>query len=289
MRANRDIGALSGPLPLERRVIAWLRAALPPRAGEVAVLVFKQCSAVLFGASILALLIATSAIWRPDWAIARYDFLVVAAVAIQVLFLALRLETLDEARVILFFHVTGMIMEIFKVSAGSWSYPEPGILKVADVPLFTGFMYASVGSYFSRSLRLFHARFERYPAEWLGWVLALAIYVNFYSHHFIWDLRYPLMAGTLLIFGRTMILGRNGRRGFRFPLVGLVLFATFLLFVAENVGTHTGTWTYGQGTRVALAKAGSWYLLLYVAFVQVALVHRDRLIAARPQNEERSE
>ena len=283
------MGALSGPLPLERRAIAWLRATLSPSAGEIAVLVFKQLSAILFGASILALLIATSAVWQSDWIIARYDFLVLAAVSIQILFLALRLETLDEAKVILFFHITGMVMEIFKVSAGSWSYPEPGFLEVAEVPLFTGFMYASVGSYFSRSLRLFHARLERYPAEWLGWVLAAAIYVNFYSHHFVWDMRYALMAGTLVIFGRTMILGRNGRRSFRFPLVGVVLFATFLLFVAENVGTHTGTWTYGQGTRVALAKAGSWYLLLYVAFVQVALVHRDRLIAARPQNEERSE
>ena len=143
----------------------------------------------------------------------------------------------------------------------------------------------SVGSYFSRSMRLFHARFQRYPPEWMTWALALAIYVNFYSHHFIWDARYVLMAATLILFGRTMIAGRNARHGFRLPLVGIVLFATFLLFVAENVGTHTGTWTYGDGTRVALAKAGSWYLLLYVAFIQVALVHRARLIHRRDGNQ----
>ena len=278
MAENPKIGAQSGPLPLEQAVIDQLRTSLPPRLAEIAVLLFKQASACLFGASILALLILTSTIWRPDWAIARYDVLVVAAIAIQVLFIATRLETLDEAKVILFFHITGMVMEIFKVSAGSWSYPEPGVLKVGNVPLFTGFMYASVGSYFSRSMRLFHAYFERYPIEWMTWVLALAIYVNFYSHHFIWDARYVLMAGTLILFGRTMIVGRNADWRFRVPLVALVLFATFLLFIAENVGTHTGTWTYGDGTRVALAKAGSWYLLLYVAFVQVALVHRARLI-----------
>lgn len=278
MTENRHMDALSGPLPAEQAVIDRLRAALSPWPAEIATFFFKQASACLFGASILALLIVTSAVWQPDWAVARYDFLVVAAVAIQVLFLATRLETLNEARVILFFHVTGMVMEIFKVSAGSWTYPEPGILKVGDVPLFTGFMYASVGSYFSRSLRLFQARLDGYPTEWLTWLLAASIYVNFYTHHFLWDARYVLMAATLILFGRTMIAGRIAERRFRLPLVGLVLFATFLLFVAENVGTHTGTWTYGRGTRVALAKAGSWYLLLYVAFVQVALVHRRRLL-----------
>ncbi len=273
------MGALTGPLPAEASVIAKLRARLSPRAAEIAVFVFKQLSACLFGASILLLLIVTSAVWQPDWPVARYDVLVVSAIAIQGLFLATRLETWDEAKVILFFHITGMVMEMFKVSAGSWSYPEPGLLKIADVPLFTGFMYASVGSYFSRSLRLFHARLDRYPIEWLTWVLAAAIYINFYSHHYIWDARYVLMAGTLILFGRTVIAGRNGDWTFRIPLIALVIFATFLLFVAENVGTHTGTWTYGGGTRVALAKAGSWYLLLYVAFIQVALVHRSRLIA----------
>ena len=284
MAENRNMDALSGPLPIEQRIIDRLAGALPRWPAEAAILIFKQLSACLFGASILALLIITSAIWQSDWAIARYDFLVVAAVAIQVLFIATRLETLGEAKVILFFHITGMVMEIFKVSAGSWSYPEPGLLKVGDVPLFTGFMYASVGSYFSRSLRLFHARLDGYPVEWMTWLLAAAIYVNFYSHHFIWDVRYVLMAATLILFARTVIAGRIAEQTFRVPLIGLVLFATFLLFVAENVGTHTGTWTYGQGTRVALAKAGSWYLLLYVAFVQVALVHRTRLVKHRYRN-----
>ena len=285
MSANPQIGAMQGPLPVEQAIIDALATCLPVWPAEIAILVFKQLSACLFGAAILALLIVSSAIWDPGWPIARYDFLVVAAIVIQVLFIVTRLENLDEAKVILFFHITGMVMEIFKVSAGSWSYPEPGFLKVGDVPLFTGFMYASVGSYFSRSLRLFHARLDRYPTEWLGWILAATIYINFYSHHFLWDARYVLMAATLILFGRTMIEGRIARRRFRVPLVGLIFFATFLLFVAENIGTHTGTWTYGQGTRVALAKAGSWYLLLYVAFVQVVLVHRNRLIRAKGQRQ----
>lgn len=54
------------------------------------------------------------------------------------------------------------------------------------------------------------------------------------------------------------------------------------LWLAENIGTATGTWIYsGQATgqMVSFAKLGSWYLLLYVAFVTVTLVSRSALSA----------
>ena len=66
MAENRSMDALSGPLPIEQRVIDRLSAALPRWPAEAAILIFKQLSACLFGASILALLIVTSAIWQPD-------------------------------------------------------------------------------------------------------------------------------------------------------------------------------------------------------------------------------
>ena len=50
--------------------------------------------------------------------------------------------------------------------------------------------------------------------------------------------------------------------------------------MAENIGTLTGTWLYsGQspGKAGSLAKIGSWYLLLYVAFVTVTVVIRNRM------------
>ena len=34
------------------------------------------------------------------------------------------METWDEAKVILMFHVVGTGMELFKTAAGSWIYPE---------------------------------------------------------------------------------------------------------------------------------------------------------------------
>ena len=38
-----------------------------------------------------------------------------------------------------------------------------GMLRIGGVPLFTGFMYAAVGSYLVRVYRLFDLRFDRYP------------------------------------------------------------------------------------------------------------------------------
>jgi hypothetical protein len=110
----------------------------------------KQAWACLFGALMLALLIATHLFYPHGAALARYDFLVIAAVLIQVLMLAFRLETGEEAKIILAFHAVGTVMEVFKTSVGSWVYPEASLLRVGGVPLFTGFMYAAIGSYIAR-------------------------------------------------------------------------------------------------------------------------------------------
>ena len=115
----------------------------------------KQAWACLFGGVLVALIIATS-LWYPKGApLGRYDFLFLAAVVIQIAMLAWRLETVDEAKVIALFHVVGTIMEIFKTAVGSWIYPDTAIFRIGGVPLFSGFMYASIGSYIARSWRLF--------------------------------------------------------------------------------------------------------------------------------------
>ena len=80
----------------------------------------KQGWACLFGALMLALLIGTHLLYPKGAWLARYDFLVLAAVAIQIAMLAFKLETWEEAKVILVFHATGTAMEIFKTAMGSW-------------------------------------------------------------------------------------------------------------------------------------------------------------------------
>lgn len=147
---------------LERRLGDWARARLPGGLVDLTMFVLKQGWACLFGALMLLGILVSKAIWSPDWELQRYDALFLYAVLLQIAFLALRLETLAEARVILLFHLTSTAMEIFKIHAGSWAYPEPGFFKLFGVPLFSGFMYASVGSYMARVIRNFDMRFTPY-------------------------------------------------------------------------------------------------------------------------------
>lgn len=241
--------------------------------------VLKQGWACLFGGLMLAALLVSGALWNPDWPLHRYDALVLFAIATQGAFLALRLETFEEARVILLFHLTGTVMEVFKVYMGSWSYPDPGALKLLGVPLFSGFMYASVGSYMARVMRIFDMRFAPYPPYWLTVVLAAAIYINFFTHHFIADVRWLLIPASVVLFAGTRIWFTLGHRRLWMPLPLAAFFTSLFLWLAEYIGTSTRTWVYG-GTgdgMVSFTKIGSWYLLLYVSFATVTLVFRQAL------------
>lgn len=265
---------------IERRLGEWARARLSPALSEFVMFGLKQGWAALFGGLFLAALLLSDAIWQPHWPLARYDALLIFALGVQTILLWARLETWAEVRVIFLFHLTGTAMEIFKVAAGSWAYPEPGLVKLWGVPLFSGFMYASVGSYMARAIRIFEMRFAPFPPLWASWALAAAIYANFFAHHYLPDMRLALFAATVLIYGRCRVWYYVGTlpRWMPLPLAGLL--TAVALFVAETVGTRTGTWLYaGQlaGEPVRWAKLGSWYLLLFVAFATVTLVSRQGL------------
>ncbi|WP_426040671.1 DUF817 domain-containing protein [Brevundimonas sp. TWP2-3-4b1] len=276
----------SSRLPWESRGRRWL-AGLQSRADRTpltrfafAFLMFgiKQAWACLFGGAMLGLILLTFLFWPDDSPVSRYDFLVVGAVLIQAAMLGLKLESRAEARVILLFHIAGTIMELFKTAHGSWIYPEDSVLRIGAVPLFSGFMYAAVGSYIARVQRIFHIRVRGYPPVWSTWVLAAAIYVNFFAHHWLPDIRLALFVATALLFGRGWFWFTANRTRLRMPLlVGYFLIALFILF-AENLGTLGRAWAYpGQEAgweMVLLAKLGSWYLLMIISVVLVSLVHR---------------
>ncbi|WP_017663943.1 DUF817 domain-containing protein [Porphyrobacter sp. AAP82] len=241
---------------------------------------FKQGWACLFGGLLLALLLGTHLFYPDRAALHRYDFLTLAAIAIQAAMLAFRLETWREARVILIFHVVGTVMELFKTVAGSWTYPEASVLHIGAVPLFSGFMYAAVGSYIARVWRIFDFRFSHYPPAWTTWALAAAIYANFFTHHYVLDIRWGLFAATAAIFWRTRVHFMNWRVHRWMPLlVGFGLVALFIWF-AENIATFANAWNYpGQEKEwkmVSLAKYGSWYLLMLISFVLVTMVQPVR-------------
>ena len=211
----------------------------------------------------------------------------VAALAIQVALLLLKLETLGEARVILVFHVVGTVMELFKTHAGSWHYPEANILRIGDVPLFTGFMYGAVGSYLSRVWRLFDFRFSGHPDLPALVALSCAIYLNFFADHWGIDFRYAILAVTFFLFRRTVIFFKVWRVYRKMPLLlGFGLVALFIWF-GENIGTASGTWLYPSQMKrwvmVPPGKLTSWFLLMLISYTLVALVmFRGHTAAAEP-------
>jgi uncharacterized membrane protein YoaT (DUF817 family) len=273
---SHPVGPFLNPL---RLAVRRRLARLPAPLAEFILFGLKQAWACLFAGLMLGLLILTHFVWQPHWPVYRYDALFVAALVIQVSFLALRLESLDEAKVILIYHLVGTAMELFKTHMGSWSYPEPALIRIDGVPLFSGFMYASVGSYLARAVRIFDMRFTNYPRFHWTALLAVAIYLNFFSHHFLPDMRWLLVAWTLVLFGRVRIYFAVDHATRWMPLIVAGLLTASFLWIAENVGTATGTWLYpGSGTwhPVSLQKFGSWYLLLTVSFVLVTVVNRPR-------------
>ncbi|MES1157397.1 MAG: DUF817 domain-containing protein [Alphaproteobacteria bacterium] len=238
----------------------------------------KQAWASLFGSAMLALLVGTKFLWPTHAPIARYDFLVVAAVAVQIVMLATKLERWDEAIVIFVFHVVGTIMEIFKTAHGSWIYPEANVLRIGGVPLFSGFMYACIGSYIARIWRLFEVKFEHYPPIWTTWALAIAAYANFFTHHYLPDIRLGLFAFSLLIFGRTVFYFTPDKTPRPMPMIIGALLVSLFIWFAENLGTFAAAWVYPSqqaGWRlVSIEKIGAWYLLMLLSFVLVTIVHK---------------
>lgn len=263
------------------------------RAGliEFAVFVLKQAWACVFGAALLVVIVAAR-LWYPDDAvIARNDALTIAAVLIQVAMLVFRLETGRELWVIILFHVTGTVMELFKTDVGSWMYAADGVLRLGGVPLFSGFMYAAVGSYMVRVHRLFDLGFVRYPRRWITTALAAAIYLNFFTHHFWWDARWVLLAAVILLWLPTVMHARVWRRVLRLPLLVVFAGVAVVIYLAENIGTWAGAWAYPDQVDawqpVSPSKLGSWFLLMIISVVMVTWVYPPRApVTASPADDE---
>jgi uncharacterized membrane protein YoaT (DUF817 family) len=205
----------------------------------------------------------------------RYDVLLVVALAIQAWLLWTRLETIDEAKAIALFHAVGFALEAFKTSSGiaSWSYPDFGYTKILGVPLFSGFMYAAVGSYIIQAWRLFDLRIRHHPPYWMAWTIAILIYANFFTHHFIGDYRWYITAATLGLYARTVVVFRPLDRDRRMPLLLAFVLIGFFLWLAENLGTFFNLWRYpnqlGAWASVHIGKWSSWSLLVIMTFTIV--------------------
>jgi uncharacterized membrane protein YoaT (DUF817 family) len=242
----------------------------------------KQAYACLFGGFLLLVMVVTS-YWYPLESIHRYDFIFIAAIVFQLLMLVTKLETLREAMVIVVFHLVATLMELFKTSdaIGSWYYPEDYIFGIGNVPLFTGFMYSAVGSYIARVWRIFEFEYDHYPARAVTIILVSLIYINFFTHHYIWDFRWVLLAATVFYFYRTTIYFKIIKTHRHMPiLIGWFLVALFIWF-AENIATYANIWIYpnqsSEWQMVPIAKLSSWYMLMLLSFVLVSLINKVQI------------
>ena len=206
----------------------------------------------------------------------RYDVLLLIALAIQTWMVWSKLETTDELKAICLFHVVGFALEVFKTSSGikSWAYPDAGYSKLFGVPLFSGFMYAAVGSYIIQAWRLLDLQVRHHPPYWMATLIAVLIYANFFTHHFIGDYRWYIAAAALGLYARTTIVFRPYDRERRMPLLLGFVLTGFFIWLAENIVTFYGIWRYpnqiGAWATVHVGKWSSWALLVIMTFTIVA-------------------
>lgn len=241
---------------------------------ELAVFTLKEARACVFAGSFLALLVITSYIQIPG--ISRPDFLFLAAVIIQIIMVWRKWETVDEAKTILLFHVIGLVLELYKTSpyVGSWTYPELGFFHISTVPLYSGFMYASIGSYIAQAWKIMKVKFLNPPSYFLSLVLTILIYANFFTNHFWPDVRWYLAFAVLVIYWKTKIEFTVTTVPRKMPVTLSFVLIAFFVWIAENIGTFTNAWKYpnqvASWQAVSFHKVSSWSLLVILSFLLIA-------------------
>ncbi|HVM91127.1 MAG TPA: DUF817 domain-containing protein [Verrucomicrobiae bacterium] len=247
---------------------------MPALLQEFLVFGLKQARACIFAGSFFLLLFLSNYI--PLGPFYRYDFLFVASVAIQLILYWTKIETKDEIKTIALFHVLGLCLELYKTNPaiGSWSYPEPGILKIGTVPLFSGFMYAAVGSYISQAWRIMRLRLTGPVRYMAASVLGVVIYLNFFTNHFLPDIRWILIPLVFVVFWGTSVEFVSLERVRTMPVSAAFLLIAFFIWIAENISTFLGAWKYPHQlttwAMVSFGKITSWYLLVIISFILIA-------------------
>ena len=117
-------------------------------------------------------------------------------------------------------------------------------------------------------------RIRHHPPYWMAWLVAIAIYANFFTHHYIPDLRWYLAALALGLYARTTVVFRPLDRDRTMPLLVAFLLIGFFIWLAENISTFFGIWRYpnqlGAWASVHVGKWSSWSLLVVMTFTIVA-------------------
>lgn len=206
----------------------------------------------------------------------RYDVLLLVALALLAWMVLVKLETLDELKVMCGFYVLGFVLEVFKTSSSiqSWSYPDFAYTKLFGVPLFAGFTYAAVGSYMMQVWRLFHLCTLHHPPYWMACTMAILVYVNFFTHPYIGDYRLYIAACAAGLYTRATVLFRPLDRDRKMPILLCFALIVFFIWLTDDISKFFSLWHYfnqlGAWSAVHADHWSSWSLLMVMTFTIIA-------------------
>ena len=208
--------------------------------------------------------------------LARYDFLLLWCLGLQAWTIRSGRERGREIVIVAAFHLLGLGLEAYKVRHGSWSYPEPALTKVLAVPLYSGFMYASVASYMLQAKRVMRLELAGMPSRWVLVVGLVAVYANFLMARLFGDVRWWIVLLLVAALWRARAVFDYGAGRVRMPVILALALIGGFVFLAENLCTALGAWVYphqASGWRpVKAGKIVSWILMSTVAFLAITLM-----------------
>ncbi|MEO5927063.1 MAG: DUF817 domain-containing protein [Patescibacteria group bacterium] len=234
----------------------------------------KQARTCIFAGTFFVLLFISHKL--PLGPLPRYDFLFLSAVLVQIILYVTKIETKDEIKTIALFHALGLLLELYKTNPaiGSWAYPEFGYLKLWTVPLYSGFMYAAVGSYISQSWRIMKLKLTGTIRYHAAAVLAIIIYINFFTNHYLPDIRWILIPLVFVVYWGVWVEFVVIEKVRRIPLSVSFGLIAFFIWIAENISTYLGAWKYPDQlttwNMVGLGKITSWFMLVIISFILIA-------------------
>jgi len=257
---------------------AWIPGRLRVGIERLGYFTVQEALSCIFPVLIFLTLVVTKVVSVPG--LNRYDVMLIVCLLIQVGMYVSGLESRDELKVIGVFHLLGITLELFKVHHGSWSYPEDAWTKVGGVPLYSGFMYASVASYLCQAWRRLDVRLGGWPRERVIVPLAVAVYGNFFTHHWLPDVRWWLMAAIFVVFLRTRVTFHVPGTRLWMPLPLAFFLIGLFIWIAENIATYFNAWQYPSQRdgwkMVDIQKLSSWFLLVIISFIAVAALKHEK-------------
>jgi uncharacterized membrane protein YoaT (DUF817 family) len=135
-------------------------------------------------------------------------------------------------------------------------------------------MYAAIWSYIMACWKLYGVTLKNAPSYALSMVVCVLIYMNFFTNHFVYDIRWFLFIMVIALYFKTDALYRIREKVYAVPLAFAFVWVGCAVWIAENIATYYGAWKYPTQIHVwqvvSVQKITSWTLLVIISFMLVA-------------------